>query len=200
MRRIALLISLLVLAACAEEPRLRQNLVVVIPDADGKVGSVRVAQGGSSQLLDTAFAAAQIGRTGLLEPVAITELEARSIFKPALDAQPRLPTRFRLYFQTNSDQLTADSAKEFEQVFADVTLRGPSFDMEVIGHTDTTGSAPVNQRLSEQRARAIAALLATRGIAVDRVLATGRGENDLLITTPDEIAEPRNRRVEVMVR
>jgi outer membrane protein OmpA-like peptidoglycan-associated protein len=148
LRRLALLIGLLALAACAEEPRLRQNLLVCIPDPDGEVGAVRVVQRVCSQLLETAFAAAQIGRSGQLEPVAITEREARSIFRPALDAHPRLPTRFRLCFQTNSDQLTPDSVLEVEQVFADVSLRGPSFDMEVIEHTDTTGSASVNQRLS----------------------------------------------------
>jgi flagellar motor protein MotB len=37
-------------------------------------------------------------------------------------------------------------------------------------------------------------------VAVDRIVATGRGENDLLVRTPDETAEPRNRRVEIMVR
>jgi len=199
MRRL-LLLTLFALAACAEEPRLRQNLFVVLPDADGKVGAIQVTQAGRSTLLDTPYAAAQIGRTGQIETVAVTELEARAIFQSALTALPRKPSQFRLYFQTNSDQLTPDSAVAFEQVFDDVRTRGPGFDMEVIGHTDTTGADATNQRLSEQRARAIASLLSSRGVAVDRILATGRGENDLLIKTADETAEPRNRRVEIMVR
>lgn len=199
MRRLFLL-ALFALAACAEEPRLRQNLFIVLPDADGKVGAIQVTQGGGATLLNSAYAAAQIGRTGQLEPVAVTDLEARSIFQSALTALPIRPTRFRLYFQTNSDQLTPESALAFEQVFDDVRARGPGFDMEVIGHTDRTGADAVNQRLSEQRARAIASLLSSRGVAVDRIVATGRGENDLLIKTPDETAEPRNRRVEIMVR
>ena len=199
MRRL-LLVALFALAACAEEPRLRQNLFVVLPDADGKVGAVQVTQAGGSTLLNSAYAAAQIGRTGQLETVAVTPLEARSIFQSALSAAPRNPTQFRLYFQSNSDQLTPESAAAFERVFEDVRARGPGFDMEVIGHTDTTGPDTVNQRLSEQRARAIASLLSARGVAVDRIVATGRGENDLLVKTPDETAEPRNRRVEIMVR
>jgi outer membrane protein OmpA-like peptidoglycan-associated protein len=72
--------------------------------------------------------------------------------------------------------------------------------MEVIGHTDSRGTADVNQRLSERRAEAIARLVAQRGLATDRITTTGRGEADLLVPTLDEVDEARNRRVEIVVR
>lgn len=42
--------------------------------------------------------------------------------------------------------------------------------------------------------------LARIGIPADRIQAAGRGEREPLVPTPDEVAEPRNRRVEVTVR
>jgi outer membrane protein OmpA-like peptidoglycan-associated protein len=195
----AALAMMAMLAACAE-PRLRQNLVVLIPDEQGKVGALELEQQGHPPTrLETAYAAAQVGRTGQLERVEVSEQEARQIFAAALRAQPRLPARFVLYFRQGSDELTPESTRDFEAVFLDVRER-PYLEMEVIGHTDSRGTADVNQRLSERRAEAIARLVAQRGLATDRITTTGRGEADLLVPTLDEVDEARNRRVEIVVR
>ena len=68
------------------------------------------------------------------------------------------------------------------------------------GHTDRVGSEADNDRLSLQRAEAVRAMLIQRGINSSFLRAVGRGEREPLIPTPDEQAEPRNRRVEVIVR
>lgn len=68
----------------------------------------------------------------------------------------------------------------------------------VAGHTDTVGPAAGNQALSEARARAIARWFRQRGVTVPIHFA-GFGEGRLMIATPDETAEPRNRRVEYTV-
>jgi outer membrane protein OmpA-like peptidoglycan-associated protein len=70
----------------------------------------------------------------------------------------------------------------------------------VIGHTDAVGSNPFNDALSQQRAETVRAELIRRGVAPESIQASGRGKRDLLIPTPDGIAEPRNRRVEIFVR
>ena len=54
--------------------------------------------------------------------------------------------------------------------------------------------------LSRQRAEVVRAAFAARGLADDKVLAVGRGKRDLAIPTGDGVAEPRNRRVEILVR
>ncbi len=68
------------------------------------------------------------------------------------------------------------------------------------GHTDRVGGEADNDRLSLQRAEAVRAMLIQRGIQASFLRAVGRGEREPLIPTPDEQPEPRNRRVEVIVR
>lgn len=190
--------TLLVLAACAE-PRLSDDLFVVLPDEDGRVGEITVSDGEATTVLNTALAAAQIDRAGALKPAEMTNQDVQTIFQGALAAQPILPKRYVLYFEPGSDALTPDSQVAFESVFADVERR-PAPSVEVIGHTDTVGSQNFNANLSLERANAIKELLTARGIPASAVVAAGRGELDLLVSTPDDVDEARNRRVEITVR
>ena len=62
------------------------------------------------------------------------------------------------------------------------------------------GADTDNDRLSLERAEAVRAMLIQRGIKASFIRAVGRGEREPLVPTPDEQPEPRNRRVEVIVR
>ncbi|MBT6616426.1 MAG: OmpA family protein, partial [Deltaproteobacteria bacterium] len=57
-----------------------------------------------------------------------------------------------------------------------------------------------NYTLSKGRAEAVARLLVTRGVQQDHINTTSHGEGNLLIKTGDNVNEPKNRRVEVVVR
>ncbi len=70
----------------------------------------------------------------------------------------------------------------------------------VIGHTDTVGTMSYNDQLSLARAERMREMLIELGIAPERIQARGRGKRELLIATPDDVREPRNRRVEINVR
>lgn len=193
-----LVAGLLGLAACAE-PRLSDNLFIVLPNDDGSVGQITVSDGTNTTVLNTPLAAAQLDRKGKLKPAEVTDADVKTIFQSALTAQPVLPHRFILYFERDSDNLTADSKAAFENVFADVAKR-PAPTVEVIGHTDTVGEQGYNARLSLERANAVRDLLVGRGIKAEVIVTAGRGELDLLVKTADEAAEPKNRRVEITVR
>ena len=69
----------------------------------------------------------------------------------------------------------------------------------MIGHTDTVGSKQANQALSLDRANSIKNLLESMGHAQLNIDTIGRGELELIVPTPDETAEPQNRRVELVV-
>ena len=75
----------------------------------------------------------------------------------------------------------------------------PNSLIDVYGHTDTTGSATTNQRLSEQRAQAVANYLISQGVSSSRVRWMGFGETRLKVSTGDNVNEPLNRRVEVKI-
>lgn len=67
------------------------------------------------------------------------------------------------------------------------------------GHTDTVGDAGMNMSLSQRRAEAVADFLRVQfNVTPDRLVPVGMGESQLLIPTPDQFPEARNRRVQVV--
>lgn len=84
---------------------------------------------------------------------------------------------------------------------ANSLIQYPNSLIDVYGFTDTTGSDALNQRLSEQRAQAVADYLTGRGVARSRLATRGYGEeyDFLRIKTADSIDEPLNRRVEIKI-
>jgi outer membrane protein OmpA-like peptidoglycan-associated protein len=76
----------------------------------------------------------------------------------------------------------------------------PVPDIVVIGHTDSLGSDQINDALARRRAETVRAELIRRGVAPENVQAVGRGRREPLVPAPDGVAEPRNRRVEILVR
>jgi outer membrane protein OmpA-like peptidoglycan-associated protein len=194
MRRIALALALLTLASCAS----RQSLFVVLPNPDGSSGAVTIEDGQKSVLLDQPYAAGEV-RGGVAAPVKVDQAQVQQIFGNALAAQPILPSHFVLYFEKDSDTLTPESQRQYQAVFADIRRR-PVYEVEVIGHTDTLGSPPHNQQLSMSRAEMIRDRLVHDGISPKSISVAGRGQLDLAVKTADQVAEPKNRRVEITVR
>ena len=84
---------------------------------------------------------------------------------------------------------------------ADSLIQYPNSLIDVYGFTDTTGSDALNQRLSEQRAQAVADYLVARGVARARIDTRGYGESYdyLRVKTADGVNEPLNRRVEIKI-
>ena len=84
---------------------------------------------------------------------------------------------------------------------ADSLIKYPNSLVDVYGFTDTTGSDALNQRLSAQRAQAVADYLAARGVARGRLATRGYGESydQLRVKTADGVNEPLNRRVEIKI-
>jgi outer membrane protein OmpA-like peptidoglycan-associated protein len=95
--------------------------------------------------------------------------------------------------------LTPESDRLLPEILEHVKSRSVP-DVTVIGHTDTMGSAESNVVLGLGRANLIRERLVAVGLDSSLVSAESHGEADLLVPTPDETPEPRNRRVEVSVR
>jgi outer membrane protein OmpA-like peptidoglycan-associated protein len=181
-------------------PPARSDFYVLLPQA-GAVGALVVTSEGREQTLNRPYAAAKIGQPGTIETATTTEAEVRDAFGAALTAQPPRPVSFLLYFQLGSDELTPESQQVVGDIVGEIARR-PAPEVLVIGHTDTMGTDAYNDRLSVQRAERIRARLLERGlgIAASGVFASGRGKRELLVPTADQVAEPKNRRVELVVR
>ena len=206
MKRIALALSMLLLASCARapvvlQPTARTDLYVLLPGSGPSPGALVVTSEGQSQTLDRPYSAAKVEKPGAITTGTTSEGEVREVFGSALAAQPPRPVSFLLYFLQDSDTLTPESEVVVTDILSEISRR-PAPEVVVIGHTDTTGTDEYNDRLSLQRAERIRARLLQRGLGIpaDNVIAVGRGKRQLLVPTPDQVAEPRNRRVELEVR
>lgn len=93
-----------------------------------------------------------------------------------------------------SDPAT-EQLKGCARVFTDYDLSL----LEISGHTDNTGSAQINQQLSEQRARAVAQLLEMQGVAPLRMVVEGRSDTQPLAANESPEGRRMNRRVEIRV-
>lgn len=171
--------------------------VTLLPGPDGRPsGAVVVQRDGVHHVLDQSYAAS---RSGEAQVTRSTQDEVRARFGPVLAALPARPASFLLYFVSGTDALTPESREALSRIL-DELKRRPVPDVAVVAHTDTIGDPESNDRLSAQRAERVKTFLVEVGIPAARIQTAGRGERELLVPTPDNVDEPRNRRVEISVR
>jgi outer membrane protein OmpA-like peptidoglycan-associated protein len=205
-RRLLAVVALVAGAGgCAAAPQVvtpppaRDEGIVLLPGADGRVGALIVTHEGQQLTLDQPYATASVSQQGRLDAGRATAEEVQQRFGPALTALPARPVTFRLYFLGNSDELTPESKQEIPRLFSEIAGR-PDAEVVVVGHTDRQGALEYNDALSLRRAERVRGDLASRGIPPDAIVVAGRGEREPLVATEDEVPEPRNRRVEITVR
>jgi OOP family OmpA-OmpF porin len=101
-------------------------------------------------------------------------------------------------FELNSARLTPQAEDTLSRVTE--ALRGePNLRAEIAGHTDSSGDAGYNQRLSQERANSVLAFLVSQGIDRDRLVARGYGEERPVASNDTPDGRVRNRRVEFNV-
>jgi outer membrane protein OmpA-like peptidoglycan-associated protein len=110
---------------------------------------------------------------------------------------PFAPRHYVMYFTEGTTDLTPESVPILEALRKVVT---EASDVEITGHTDTVGAAEANDKLSYERAVEIRAALVKKGLPVANARVAGRGERELRVPTADNVNEPANRRVEVILR
>jgi len=195
-RYYAALIASLIVGGCATSS---QDLIVLLPDKEGKVGTIIVQGQNGKAVLNTAYAAARTTPEGGVQRGTASQSEVKDVFGSALAAQPSRPISFILYFEIGNDEFTEESKQEVKRLLVEMARRQAP-DITVIGHTDLVGPDPSNDALSLQRAERVKSILAGMGIPAERILTAGRGRREPLIPTAEGVSEPRNRRVEINVR
>jgi outer membrane protein OmpA-like peptidoglycan-associated protein len=192
-KALALLALPPLLAACATAG----GSVTLLPGEPGvNTGAVAVfdpKSGAETGSLTAANTQAALGGKFLAKPADPARYAALT------DALPPPAARYTLYFVEGTTKLTPESEPELKKVFAELAKR-PGAEVQITGHTDTVGSEGDNDMLSLKRAREIREALIAQGLSPTISRAVGRGERELLMPTPDNTTEPRNRRVEIIVR
>jgi OOP family OmpA-OmpF porin len=103
---------------------------------------------------------------------------------------------FTVFFDWDRANITPEGQQIIEAAAA--TYKQQPVPVQVIGHTDTSGSPAYNQTLSVRRAQNVAAALSQAGVPQNAMTVTGVGQNDLKVPTPPGVREPQNRRTEII--
>ncbi len=185
----------LLISACGSK-----TTVILLPEESGKVGAVSVKTASQSLTIDKPYTYTTVTSADVpSQPKAITESLVNKQYKDIIAAQPLKPVSFLLYFHTGSTKLTEKSKAIIPQVIAAAKDRKPS-EISIIGHTDSTGSKDYNVSLSLRRAKVVESIMRSTDMDLQEMYLQSFGESDPLVPTPDNVPEPRNRRVEVMIR
>ena len=187
-------LAALVCAGCAAPP----TQVILLPQPGG-AGAVEVSTTVGSQRIDRGYAEATVQASGAITAQQLDAAQVNTRYAPLLAVQPAPAQDFTLYFDTGGVVLTPQSEAALKTLLA-LARERPGGEIVVIGHTDRVGSVQSNDALSLQRARAVRETIIADGFDPNRITAAGRGERDPAVPTDDEVAEPRNRRTEVIVR
>jgi outer membrane protein OmpA-like peptidoglycan-associated protein len=171
-------------AAIAADPSVDDILSALKPKAGALTGTTRGIRAVAPSSAP-ASSSPSARRVAMVAPVASTEA-------PSLD--------LTIVFRSGSAELTPAATATLTRLgkaMANPSLAAYRFRIE--GHTDTIGTPEGNKALSQARAEKVASFLESDfGVSASRLEAVGMGEEGLLVATPDQTAEPRNRRVHVV--
>ncbi|MES2144041.1 MAG: OmpA family protein [Pseudomonadota bacterium] len=104
-----------------------------------------------------------------------------------------------LLFAVDSAALQPTLTRDIKTV-ASSLLKYPNSRIEVVGHTDDTGSSAYNQDLSQRRAVSVANILRESGVPNGRIVAYGQGEDRPVASNATAEGRAKNRRVEIIIR
>jgi len=103
------------------------------------------------------------------------------------------------FFDLNSAKITPKGADTIAEA-ATIAKGMPNSRVTVTGYTDTDGSPAYNMALSLKRANAVKDALMSNGVSPTAITVTGRGEEGLLVATPDNVKMESNRRVQIVIQ
>jgi outer membrane protein OmpA-like peptidoglycan-associated protein len=176
--------------------------MTLLPDEDGKtVGAV--------VLLDPETGAEQVEiKDANIEAASSKSAKPKSKtsrkggFVKLFGVMPRPAIVKELKFETGLTAVAPESLADLQLLLDTWQKEQGVSEMQIVGYTDTVGGALDNDVLSLKRAEAVRMLLINAGFKFtdDNCQVLGRGERDLAVRTGDEVDEPRNRRVVVLIR
>jgi outer membrane protein OmpA-like peptidoglycan-associated protein len=118
---------------------------------------------------------------------------------PAPEPPPPAVHNFLVFFDFDKSTLTP-RALDIVKEAARVAKAGQKSRVTCTGHTDTVGAAAYNMALSLRRANGVKDAMVREGVDPTAITVIGRGEEQLLVPTKDQVREPQNRRVEIVIK
>lgn len=191
---LSLFIAGLIFGGCASSK-------VVLLEGKKEGASVVVATKGGEQVLDKPNTYTELSSTSSKPSSAkvLDKKELQQQYGTLIQAAPKPPVSYLLYFAAGSTAVANDSKNKLPLIVNAIKERAPC-EVNIIGHADREGSKQYNIQLSLERAKSIQEWLMSKELDIDRINVESYGEEDPIIKTKDGVAEPKNRRVEVLIR
>lgn len=193
---LGLVLFLLLAAGCSS-----RHIVILTPDRDGHVGKAEVLTDGGSRLLESPGGMTTVSNR-LSPPSSVTVASPEFIaatFAAVMAIEPVAHEKFILFFHTGTTDMVFESRATIASILSAIKRRA-AVSISISGHTDSSGPVQLNEDLARTRAQAIRDLLIQQGVDAGRLTVSSHGKGNQLVPTADGVAEPRNRRVEVIVR
>ena len=156
-----------------------------------------IAGGGNGAVLGAAIGAAAGGFIGNRLDKQAQELAAVAETKRTEEGIV-VNLKNDLLFETGSAKLNTAAESQLTQL-SGVLVKYPTDKITVAGHTDNTGSNPINETLSTHRAQAVKDVLLEHGVKPDQVLTEGFGESKPIASNKSPSGRAKNRRVELII-
>jgi outer membrane protein OmpA-like peptidoglycan-associated protein len=99
-------------------------------------------------------------------------------------------------FASGTSTLTSASKTELNKLVPIMNTQYPDIKVSIEGHTDNTGKAETNQKLSENRSASVKKYLVSKGISADRLTTSGYGADRPIEDNKTAAGKAKNRRVE----
>lgn len=210
----ALLISTLAVSACNTSAGFDQNIDRTKTKQGAIIGGLVGAVAGMSKSGDNSVERKQRAVRGALIGAGLGAAIGNELDKQAAELQRDMNnndviiqnTGDRLIVTLPQDILFAvdsthitPSLRSDLSVLAQNLINYPNSTIQIIGHTDNTGSADYNQSLATERALAVSSILQQNGVPQFRIQSTGRGESQPIASNLTPEGRAQNRRVDVVI-
>ena len=182
------------------KPTIKEKSSLVVLLKNGKTqNAISVSNDTGSSQLNEVGNSVKLKETAISKIEMMSEEEIQHHFSKALMASPKKAISYILYFKSGRMTLTKASQKTLTKALESIKNHTPCV-VDIIGHTDTSGSSQGNLRISLQRAQYVKHFIENKNINIHSLIAKGYGEEDLLIHTADNVNEEKNRNVEIFIK
>ena len=207
-----------------EEARAKAEAAKLEADRNRMMAEVAAAKAAAEQArADAQRAQAELQREAARRAAELAQEQAQTSERARMEAEQekaelraRLLQQFSLVLETrdtdrglvvNMSDVLFDTgkfalrpiAREKLARLAGIVLAYPGLRLQAEGHTDTTGSEELNQRLSEKRSEAVREYLVSQGVLEHAVTSTGLGFSMPVASNDTREGRQQNRRVEIIV-
>jgi outer membrane protein OmpA-like peptidoglycan-associated protein len=200
MKNIKLLLAWAFISAifvgCADKTK-----VTIMPEEGGKVGVIEfVDKEGKSHVVSKAWESLEVKAGGSAKTKQLDESSVMNKYGDTIAAMPPKPKSFLIFFGSESADIGEDSKKELNLAVEEIKNKKANL-VVCAGHTDSFGAKEYNRNLSLQRASNVIKYLVAHGVDKNIIEAHHYGDANPLVKAQGGAAvDPKNRRVEIMVK